>query len=169
MFCACSFQGISADPNTNTNAGIEQTSSSINLLSSSSGGVFSTKAEIETHLSSKETLAIHRDEYGSVRLVAYFPSYRNLNQVNFQALTHICWSFANPNSAYSFTSSNKMKSMVNKALESQVKPMLSVGGGGLSPSYQKHWAEGMEATKSKREAAASFCCFCQSNIDYWHQ
>ena len=72
------------------------------------------------------------------RIVGYLPSYRwsYVNFIDYDNLTHICYSFANPDAAGNFSYSQNLTTLLANAKAKNVKVIASIGGAGVSATQK---------------------------------
>jgi chitinase len=85
---------------------------------------------------------IYEPDY-SFKKVGYLPYYRFglIDEMELSKLNYVIIAFANPNAAGTFSVGNNVniQSVVQKAKNAGAKVLISIGGGGLSPSADAIW------------------------------
>lgn len=99
--------------------------------------------------------------YGNeFRVVGYLPSYRwsAVNSLDYDLLTHVCYSFANPDASGNFSYSQDISNLLTKAHAKNCKVFASIGGGGPGTDITNAYKE---LTKSANRTA-----FVSKLMDY---
>lgn len=83
------------------------------------------------------------------RIVGYLPSYRfyAINSIDFSKMTHVCYSFANPDTNGVFSFPGDLTLLKSKAKASNCKIYASIGGGGLSETIEHIYETHTEPAK----------------------
>ena len=85
----------------------------------------------------------------SFKKVGYLPYYRFglIDEMDLSKLSYVIIAFANPNAGGSFSVGNNIniQAVVHKAKNAGAKVLISVGGGGLSPSADAIWVNQLSA------------------------
>lgn len=86
------------------------------------------------------------------KVVGYLPSYRfyAVNSIDFNKLTHVMISFANPDENGEFSYSENLSTVVSKAHAANCEVFISIGGGGLNSTVEGYYHT--ETTAGNRPA-----------------
>lgn len=72
------------------------------------------------------------------RVVGYLPSYRwvAVNAIDYNTLTHVCYSFANPDALGNFSFTQDVSKLIAKTQPAGIKVFASIGGGAVSAQIE---------------------------------